>query len=584
MPIRSLGLLLIAAMVGCSGEQPPPASTAASIDQRVNALADAYVSGYLARNPDLYTYFGIPGSRHDRLSDNSLAAQRAWEAKEDAWLNEVRAIDAGGIHDRSRRATYAILREALEGAIGARVCRSELWNISQMTGWQVSYGYLVTIQPVGTPELREQALARWRAFPRYVDTEIENAREGLRLQYTAPKLNVRIVIDQIDGLLGGSEADAPFLSPATRDKDPEFARAFRRVHADELVPAFKRYRDFLEKQYLPAAREDIAVAANPDGLACYASAVRLFSTLPARPQDVHETGRREMDRLMTEMKAIGEQSFQTSDVPALLQKLRSDPRYLFRSREELIAYSQAALERAKAAAPDWFGLLPRADVRVEPYPKFREKNGSNEYNAPAEDGSRAGLFYINAYQAEKKSRSPAESTAFHETIPGHHLQMAIALERKDSHPISRYLFNSGFAEGWGLYAERLADDMKLYSSSLDRIGMLSSQAFRASRLVVDSGIHTMGWTRQQAIDYMLAHTSETPEDIAAEVDRYIIYPGQATAYMLGKLQIQRLREEARDALGQRFDIKAFHDRVLEDGSVPLGYLAEKIHAWSADAK
>jgi len=312
--------------------------------------------------------------------------------------------------------------------------------------------------------------------------------------------------------------------------------------------------------------------------------VRLFSTLPARPQDVHETGRREMDRLMTEMKAIGEQSFQTSDVPALLQKLRSDPRYLFRSREELIAYSQAALERAKAAAPDWFGLLPRADVRVEPYPKFREKNGSNEYNAPAEDGSRAGLFYINAYQAEKKSRSPAESTAFHETIPGHHLQMAIALERKDSHPISRYLFNSGFAEGWGLYAERLADDMKLYSSSLDRIGMLSSQAFRASRLVVDSGIHTMRWTRQQAIDYMLAHTSETPEDIAAEVDRYIIYPGQATAYMLGKLQIQRLREEARDALGQRFDIKAFHDRVLEDGSVPLGYLAEKIHAWSADAK
>jgi uncharacterized protein (DUF885 family) len=550
----------------------------------VKQLADAYVAGYLERNPDQYTYFGIPGSRHDRLPDNSLAAQRVWEAKEDAWLNEVRAIDGGAIQDRSLRATYAILREALEGAIGGRVCRSELWNISQMTGWQVSYGYLVTIQPVGTPELREQALARWRGFPRYVGTEIENAREGLRLKYTAPKLNVRIVIGQIDALIGGRDADAPFLSPALRDKDPEFDRAFRQLYAGELMPAFKRYRDFLEKEYLPATREDIAVAANPNGLACYAAAVRLFSTLPARPHDVHQTGLREIDGLMTEMKAIGEQSFQTSDVPALLQKLRSDPRYLFKSREELIAYSQAALARARAAAPNWFGLLPKADVRVEPYPKFREKNASNEYNPPAEDGSRAGLFYINAYQAEKKSRSPAESTAFHETIPGHHLQMAIALERKDAHQISRYLFNSGFAEGWGLYAELLADEMKLYSSDLDRIGMLSSQAFRASRLVVDSGIHTMGWTRQQAIDYMLSHTSEAPDDIAAEVDRYVVYPGQATAYMLGKLQIQSLREEAREAMGQRFDIKAFHDRVLEDGSVPLGFLAQKIRAWSAPAK
>jgi uncharacterized protein (DUF885 family) len=576
-------VLFAAALASCGRASPPTADRAQPPDAQVKQLADAYVAAFLERNPDLYTYFGIPGGRHDRLADNSLAAQRTWEAKEDAWLREVRAVDAGAIEDRSLRATYAILREILEGAIGARVCRSELWNISQMTGWQVSYGYLITIQPVGTPELREQALARWRAFPRFVDTEIDNAREGLRLKYTAPKLNVRIVIGQIDALIGGREGDAPFLSPALRDKDPEFARTYRQLYAGELVPAFKRYREFLEKDYLPATREDIAVTANPDGLACYAASIRLFSTLPAQPREVHETGLREIDSLMAEMKAIGEQSFQTADVPALLQKLRSDPRYLFKGRQELIAYSQAALARARAAAPSWFGLLPKADVRVEPYPKFREKNASNEYNAPAEDGSRPGLFYINAYQAEKKSRSPAESTAFHETVPGHHLQMAIALERKDAHPISRYTFNSGFTEGWGLYAERLADDMKLYSSDLDRIGMLSSQAFRAARLVVDSGIHTMGWSRQQAIDYMLTHTSEASDDIAAEVDRYIIYPGQATAYMLGKLQIQSLREEARQAMGPRFDVKAFHDRVLEDGSVPLGFLAQKIRAWSGAA-
>jgi uncharacterized protein (DUF885 family) len=280
------------------------------------------------------------------------------------------------------------------------------------------------------------------------------------------------------------------------------------------------------------------------------------------------------------MQQIAERSFNTSDVSALLQKVRSDPQYMFRTRQELIGYSEAALSRARAAAPNWFGLLPKADVRIEPYPRFREKNAANEYNPPAEDGSRPGLFYINAYEAEKKSKSPAQSTTFHETIPGHHLQMSVALERTNAHPIARYIINSGFTEGWGLYAERLADEMKLYSSDLDRLGMLSSQAFRASRLVVDSGIHTMGWTRQQAIDYMLAHTSEAPEDVASEVDRYIIWPGQATAYMLGMLEIRQSRDAAQDAMGSKFDVKAFHDRVLEDGSVPVSFLSQKIRTWA----
>ena len=190
--------------------------------------------------------------------------------------------------------------------------------------------------------------------------------------------------------------------------------------------------------------------------------------------------------------------------------MRADKQYLFKNRADLIAYSEAALARAKAAVPNWFGLLPKADVVVQPYPRYREKNASNEYNAPAEDGSRPGLFYINAYQAETKPRSPAESTAFHETIPGHHLQIAIALERKDIHPLGRYLGNSGFTEGWGLYAERLADEMGLYSSDLDRLGMLSSQAFRAARLVVDSGIHTMGWTRQQSIATLFGRDRRPP--------------------------------------------------------------------------
>jgi uncharacterized protein (DUF885 family) len=347
-----------------------------------------------------------------------------------------------------------------------------------------------------------------------------------------------------------------------------------------MLEAFKKYRDFLQNEYLPAAREDIAIAANPDGSACYHASVRAFSTLPVQAKSVHEIGLREVEKLTDEMRAIAQQTFHTADVPALMQQMRSNRQFMFKNRDDLIRYSQAALARAKAAMPNWFGLLPRADVRIEPYPKFREKNGSSEYNPPAEDGSRPALFYINAYEADKKSRAPAESTAFHETIPGHHLQITIALERKDIHPIGRYIINSGFVEGWALYSERLADEMKLYSSDLDRLGMLSEQTFRASRLVVDTGIHTMGWTRQQAIEYMLKHTAEAADDISAEVDRYIVWPGQATSYMLGMLEIREARDEAQQAMGAKFDIKAFHDRVLEDGAVPITFLSSKIKSWA----
>jgi uncharacterized protein (DUF885 family) len=258
--------------------------------------------------------------------------------------------------------------------------------------------------------------------------------------------------------------------------------------------------------------------------------------------------------------------------------LRSGRRYLFKSRAELLAYSKAALERARAATPQWFGIIPKADVRLEPYPAFREKNAPNEYNPPSEDGTRPGIFYVSAYQAEKRSRADIESTAFHETIPGHHLQIATALERKEIHPLGRYVANNGYVEGWALYAEGLADEMMLFSGDLDRLGMLSSQNFRAARLVVDTGLHALGWSRQQAIDYMLAHTAQTGDAAAAEIDRYIIMPGQATGYMLGRLEILAAREVARTAAGDRFDIKAFHDRVLEDGAVPLTFLREKIRA------
>ncbi|HEV3059535.1 MAG TPA: DUF885 domain-containing protein [Vicinamibacterales bacterium] len=578
---RSTIACLCAATLACGSQVAQPGAKPEPPDGRVKLFADSYLSAYFDRFPEVATQYGVPGRHHDKLTDNSLAAERAWEAREDRMLGELKAVDRSTIASGPLRATYAIALQALEGDVAKRICRDELWPVSQMTGWQVAYGYLVTIQPVGTDEARREALARWSSLPKYLDTEIDNLRAGIAQGYTSPKLNVRIVLDQVRSLAATPVKDSPFASPAQRDKSPEFQKAFTDLLVTGINPAMTRYADFLEREYLPAARDAIAVSANPNGVQCYDASVLYHSSVAKTAREVHELGLRQNAELGAEMKAIGERTFKTADVPTLLQRVRTDPKYKFKSREDKIAYSQAALARAKAAVPAWFGLLPKADVVIQPYPKFREKNAPNEYNPPAEDGSRPAVFFISAYQAEQQSRVEDESTAFHETVPGHHLQGAIALERKDIHPIGRYLFNSGYAEGWALYTERLADEMKLYSSDLDRLGMLSSQALRASRLVVDSGLHTLGWTRQQAIDYMLAHTAESRHDVESEVDRYIIFPGQATAYMIGRLEIGEARAEAEKAMGATFDIKAFHDRVLEDGGVPIAYLREKVRAWAA---
>src|ERR1700683_276115 len=470
---RLLVSLLCAASFGCGhaaekSSGPPPA------DAHVRALADTYLAAWFERFPEQITEYGVSGHRQDKLTDNSLEAWKAWHDREDAWLVEAKQIDPRTISAPPLRATYAIVREALEGPIAFRACRNELWTVSQF----VNAGHV-------------------------------------------------------------------------------------------------------EHEYFPGARARLEVSASRNGPACYDASVRFHSSLPIPAKEVHETGLRMVDQIAEQMKEIAQQSFQTSDVQGLLQKLRTDKKYTFKNREELIAFSQAALDRAKTGARPDFGLWPNADVMIQPYPAFREKNAPNEYNSPAEDGSRPGVFLINAYQPEKHSRVEDESTTFHETIPGHHLQGAIALERKDIHPIGRYISNSGYAEGWALYTERLADELKLFSSDVERLGMLSDQQLRAVRLVVDSGIHTMSWTRQQAIDYMLAHTAEGERDAASEVDRYIIYPGQAASYMLGMIEIRKARDAAEKSMGARFDIKAFHDRVLEDGGVPLTFLKDKIERWSS---
>ena len=582
---RLLRIAALLAAPACAGVAVTPSPAPSTAGTTVTQVADDFMAAYFERYPEVATIYGIPNRRHDRLTDNTLSAVKAWEVKEDAWLRDIRAVDATALAGTPPAVAYSILRETLESSVAARVCRGELWSVNQLVGWQANLGYIADIQPVGTEQARTEALARWRTFPAYIDTEIANLREGVRLGYTAPRQNATLVLEQIDALLALPVRESPLYGPAKRDSTPEFQTALAQSIERDVNPALRRYRDHLAGEYLQRARTTIAVTTIPQGRACYGALVRAFSTVDVPPEEVHKLGLGQIARIESEMLAIAQRSFATSDVRGLLDRLKTDTQYTFRTREQIMEHSRAAIARAEREMPRWFGILPKAKVIVERYPEFREKTAVGEYQAPAEDGSRPGVFLISTYEPTKRSRSGPESVAFHEAIPGHHLQTAIAMERGSAnHPIARYLGNSGFSEGWALYSERLADEMGLFTSDLDRIGMLSEQALRAARLVVDPGMHVLGWTRDQAIDYMASRTTMPRAEIVSEVDRYIVWPGQATAYMLGMLEIERLRAHAQRELGPKFDIRAFHDRILENGSVPLPFLQGAIDRWIVSAR
>jgi uncharacterized protein (DUF885 family) len=577
---------LSAALGGCARPPVPAALAPPGPEARVTALADRYVEAYFRAFPHQATLAGVASGPHERLPDLSLAARGRWEATEDSLFRALEAIDSGALPEGSAAAlTHGYLHELLRNARDFRACRTELWNVSPTwTGWQSEMALLANSQPVGTPARNEAAYRRFAELPRYLDQEIANLREGLRIGHSAPKGNVRAVIKQMDALLAAPVAESPFVAMAP-DTAREFRARMEALERERIRPAIQRYRDFLRDEYLPVAREAVGVSVNPNGAACYQAAIRHHATVDLSPREVHRIGLDQMAKIRAEMQQVARRSFGTDDVGAVLQRLRTDRKYLFSGREEMQRVAEEAVVRAGAALPRWFGRVPESEVRVEPVAAFAEESAPGGfYNPPAEDGSRPGIYYINLYRAESKPRAGLESTAFHETYPGHHLQVSVALEREDLHPVTRYLYLSGFGEGWALYSERLADEMGLFSSDVDRMGLLSNEALRAARLVVDAGMHALGWSRQQAIDYMLENTAESRESVTAEVDRYVAVPGQATSYMLGNLEIRRLREQAEAALGDRFDVREFHDRVLEDGAIPLTLLRSKIERWIEEEK
>jgi uncharacterized protein (DUF885 family) len=575
--------LLLATAAGCGPGGETPGSSDDAVTARVNRLADEYMAAYVKRSPEFATQRGLADTDHGAVVDNSLAALAAWRAREDGWLAAVRAIDPGTLEGEPAWATYGILREVLEGSTAVRVCRQELWGVSSgPSGWQAGYATLAGLQPVGSDTLRKQAVRRASGLASYLDVEISNLREGIRQGFTAPRVIVDATIRQLNGLLGTPSDSSPFLSPARRDSAPGFASELARTVEERLYPAVRRYRDYLAGEYRSAARTSIGVRSIPDGQGCYRAAVRRFTTLNLSANEVFRAGERESAAIRQRMLALARRSFGTSDLPTLLRRLRVDTAFTYRTRSEIVEASTQAIERARRASPKWFGLLPAAPVEIRQHPEFRQREGAvAQYSAATDDGSRPGIYWISTYRPEGIPRAYGEAVAFHEGIPGHHLQVAIAQERKDAHPVTRYFFFSGFGEGWALYSEALADEMGLYSSEVARMGLLASQAWRAARLVVDAGMHARGWTREQAVEYLGASTTMSPLQLQGEVNRYISWPGQATSYMLGNLEIRGLRRAAERRLGSRFDIREFHDRVLENGTVTLPMLRQQVERWVA---
>jgi uncharacterized protein (DUF885 family) len=324
----------------------------------------------------------------------------------------------------------------------------------------------------------------------------------------------------------------------------------------------------------------VGANALPDGDACYKASTRFHITSVLSAEAIHQMGLDQMEKIQQQLSEIGERSFGTTDPAEVLRIVKDDPQYRFSSREEIIQMAEETVERAEAELPNWFGLVPEMTVEVVPYPSYQEKSAPlGQALFLSRDGKSVGQYILNTYQPETQSKSFIESLSIHEAHPGHLFQMYVAQAGAEVHPITGYFFLSGFGEGWALYTERLAEEMGLYTSDVSRVGWLASEAHRSARLVVDTGMHALGWTRQESIDYLGQYTTLTPNQTVAETDRYIAAPGQATSYMVGALEIMNLRSEAEQALGNAFDIKAFHDLVLEDGTVPLAMLREKVNGW-----
>ena len=573
-----MSIFTVAALTACAPE--PAEDTASDTSQAataVTAAADRYYQWSLERAPEQAYFAGVTIDRHDGLFDNAPAALAAAEQVEDELLAVLEGIDTESLAGSPEWITAAFLRQQLASDRALRVCRQELWNVNQMGGWQLGYPQVAQLQPVETDAERQQALDRWSRFSAFVDQETANLEAGLEAGYSAPRPVVRRVVEQLDGLLALPVDESPFMSPASRSDDEAFTAAMRSIVVEQILPAVQRHRDYLRDVYVAAAREALSVTANPNGAACYEASIRSYTTLDRSGLEVYELGNSVVTANREAVIELGRAPYATDDFAAIIVAAKADPTDYFGDADELLAFSRDMVARAEAEMPNWTGTMPSQPVEVVPFETHEEGTGRSAHYRPGND-ERPGEYRIPLHNAEGQSRGNAEAVAFHETWPGHHLQVATAQAVDGLHPITRIIWFSGPGEGWARYSEALAEEMGLYATAT---GPILRRAWPARGMVVDPGIHLLGWTREEAIEFMLESGRFPAMQGDAMVDRIAILPGQLTAYDSGGLEILALRREAEAALGDAFDIREFHDRILENGTIPLVNLRAHVESWIA---
>lgn len=591
LPVPTPTAITTAITTAAASPSPQPNISPAAVAenperQALYALFDAAWERGLREDPLAATYYG--DHRYDALwPDSSRAALDQAEAGLRADLQALERIQRDRLPPVEQR--HAELFKAdRERHLAALAHHPEFYGISPRGGLQTA-NETAELMPFDTVANVETWLARMAALPAYIDQNIALLREGLAQRRTSPRLLVERVLPQLAQQLVDKPQDSPFYARFARYADaiPQADRerlsaAAQRVIAEQLLPAYRRLDQFLRNDYLPGSRNSVGIKDLPEGEAYYAERIRFHTGSSMTAEQIHALGLEEVANIRAQMLQVMQQVGFKGDLPAFFNFLRSEPRFYHPNGAALLrAYANAA-KQIEPELPRLFGKLPRTPFGVRPIPEISAPGTTAAYyTGPSDDGLRAGYFYVNLYKPEARPIWEIEVLTAHESVPGHHLQIALAQEQGELPKFRRFADQTAFVEGWALYSERLGYELGLYKDPYSRFGQLTYDMWRAVRLVVDTGLHTRGWSRQQAIDYFKANAPKTDTDIVNEIDRYIADPGQALAYKIGQRKILALRAQAEKALGDRFDLRAFHDAVLAGGALPLEVLEREITAWIA---
>lgn len=592
-----IAIALATSLGACNRTNEAPATEAAAVDQaklaaELEQVYADYWEANLKLNPINATFIG--DTRYNDQMPNFFSPDFRKQTRDlnQTWLDKALTLDGSRL-DGPARISYDIFIRERQLALESE--RFPTWMLpmdqfSSFAAFLPMLGSGSSAQPFATVQDYDNWLKRGAAAPAIFDQAIANMREGMKAGVVQPKVLMTKVLPQLDAIIKDDPTQTTFWGPIANmpkefsDADRKrLTDAYRAMIADEMMPAYKRMRAFIADEYLPACRDTVSLSALPDGEAWYAFNAKTQTTTDLTPAQIHDIGLKEVERIHGEMRQVMQQVGFKGNLQAFFKFMTTDKQFEFKSEEELLAAYNALRTKIDARIPEQFSLLPKAGFEIRPVEPFRaESMAGGQYFPPSEDGIRPGIFYVNTFDLPSRKRWDAEDLYLHEAIPGHHFQIAIQQELKGVPAFRRFGGETAFAEGWGLYAESLGKDLGVYTDPYQYFGRLQGELWRAIRLVVDTGLHSKGWTREQVIEYMKANSAVENTDAVAEAERYIAIPGQALAYKIGELKIQEQKRKAQAALGVKFDPRAFHAEVLKDGSVPLPVLEAKIDRWIKD--